>query len=122
MRCDGVNAAFVNLYLPSDDHGDWVPARKADGCPHDETPEQLAELKKSFPTPREAVSYIMDTFPIVKRKDEEKYGSYRTKELILGIYDEMQEAIRMGGEYRTRLGPEPGDARGCHEPRKSAEH
>ena len=25
----------------------------------------------------------MDTFPIVKRKDEAAFGSYRTKELIL---------------------------------------
>ena len=78
-----LDAAFFHLYLPSDANGDWVPARKADGCPYEETPEQLAELKKSFPKPRDAVDYIMDTFPIVKRKDEEKYGSYRTKEMIL---------------------------------------
>ena len=28
------------------------------------------------------VDYIMETFPIVKRKDEQRYGSFRTKELI----------------------------------------
>ena len=38
----------------------------------------------------------MDTFPIVKRKDEEKCGEYRTKRVILEIYDAMQEAIRTG--------------------------
>ena len=109
-----LDAAFFHLYLPSDANGDWVRARKEDGCPYEETPEQLEELKKSFPKPRDAVSYIMDTFPIVKRKDEEKWGSYRTKEMILGIYDEMQGAIRTGGEYRTRLEPAPGDPRCCH--------
>ena len=31
---------------------------------------------------REDVEYIMDTFPIVKRKDEAAFGTYRTKELI----------------------------------------
>ena len=109
-----LDAAFFHLYLPSDANGDWVRARKEDGCPYEETPEQLEELKKSFPKPRDAVSYIMDTFPIVKRKDEEKWGSYRTKEMILGIYDEMQGAIRTGGENRTRLEPAPGDPRCCH--------
>ena len=64
----------------------------------------------------------MDTFPIVKRKDEEKYGSYRTKETILSIYDEMQESIRTGREYRTRLEPPPGDRRCCHPAKAPAKH
>ena len=46
-------------------------------------------LLSAFPTPRHAVSYIMDTFPIVKRKDESKHGTYRTKETILQLYDEF---------------------------------
>jgi hypothetical protein len=37
----------------------------------------------------------MDTFPMVKRKDEAKHGGiYRTKETILQIYDALQESIR----------------------------
>lgn len=40
-------------------------------------------------TPREDVEYIMDTFPIVKRKDMEKHGSYRTKEMIMREYDKL---------------------------------
>ena len=42
---------------------------------------------------REMTSYIMETFPIVKRKDEEKYGEFRTKELILKYYDEYADKI-----------------------------
>ncbi|PKN09763.1 MAG: hypothetical protein CVU73_02140 [Deltaproteobacteria bacterium HGW-Deltaproteobacteria-8] len=42
---------------------------------------------------REDVDYIMDTFPIVKRKDEAAFGCYRTKEMILEKYDEMAEAM-----------------------------
>lgn len=38
---------------------------------------------------RDDVDYVMDTFPIVKRKDEAEYGSFRTKELILEAYDEL---------------------------------
>jgi hypothetical protein len=121
IRCE-LDAAYFHLYLPSDANGEWIPARKIDGCPHDETPEQLAELKKSFPKPRDAVEYIMDTFPIVKRKDEEKYGSYRTKETILSIYDEMQEAVRTGQEHKTSLEPAPGDPICCHPPRSEKIH
>jgi len=35
------------------------------------------------------MDYILETFPIVKRKDLEKYGTYRTKETILELYDEF---------------------------------
>jgi hypothetical protein len=38
---------------------------------------------------KDEIDYILDTFPIVKRKDIEKYGSYRTKETILRLYDEF---------------------------------
>lgn len=34
----------------------------------------------------EDIAYIMNTFPIVKGKDEEKYGEYRTERLILEKY------------------------------------
>ena len=32
---------------------------------------------------RDDVDYIMETFPIVKRKDEAQHGEYRTKRVIL---------------------------------------
>jgi len=51
---------------------------------------------RAFPNPRQAVDYIMDTFPIVKYKDEEKYSDYRAELLTLDIYDRMQEAIATG--------------------------
>jgi hypothetical protein len=61
----------------------------------------------------------MDTFPIVKRKDEAKYGEYRTKRVILEIYDEMQKAIETGKAYQTRLNPPPADPAVAHPPRQS---
>jgi hypothetical protein len=109
-----LDAALFHLYLPADANGDWIPARQADGCPYDETPEQLEELKKSFPKPRDAVSYIMDTFPIVQRKDIQKHGDYRTKLQILEIYDRMAEAMKTGVPYQTLLEPPPGDPKCCH--------
>jgi len=32
---------------------------------------------------REEADYVLETFPIVKRHDHERFGRYRTKELIL---------------------------------------
>jgi len=64
--------------------------------------------------PRADVDYIMDTFPIVRRNDEQKYGDYRTKNLILEIYDELQRAIDTGKPFVSRLDPPPGDPRAAH--------
>jgi hypothetical protein len=64
---------------------------------------------------RPDVDYIMDTFPIVKRKDEDKHGEYRTKRVILEIYDEMERAMRTGQPYQTRLNPPPGDPCVAHQ-------
>ncbi|WP_298068443.1 hypothetical protein [uncultured Mailhella sp.] len=69
-----LDAAFFHIYLPARRDGSWKPC---------------AALTADFPTPRHAVDYIMDTFPIVRRKDEAAYGSYRTKERILAAYDAM---------------------------------
>ena len=65
-------------------------------------------LKRHFPQPRDAVAYILDQFPIVRQKDERTYGSYRTKECILEIYDALLTAQRSGRPYRTKLNPPPG--------------
>ncbi len=70
---------------------------------------------------RDDVDYIMDTFPIVKRKDEKEHGEYRTKRVILEIYDEMKRAMEMGVPYETRLAPPPADEGVRHEGRVKGE-
>ena len=54
------------------------------------------------------MDYIMETFPIVKRKDEKLYREYRTKRVIVEVYDEIKRAMEMGEVYRTGLVPGPG--------------
>jgi hypothetical protein len=100
LRCE-LDAAFFHLYIPAEAYGAWRWVKT-------ETAEDLAQVKASFPTPRDAVAYIMDTFPIVKRKDEEEWGDYRTKRVILEIYDAMAEAIRTGRPFQTLLDLPPG--------------
>jgi len=57
---------------------------------------------------RDDVDYIMETFRIWKQKEEKQYGEYRTKRVILEIYDEMRRAMEPG----------PADAAVAHEPRE----
>jgi hypothetical protein len=65
--------------------------------------------------------YILDTFPIVRRHDEERFGEYRTKRVILQIYDELEQAKRTGHPYQTHLDPPPGDPRATHEESSSVQ-
>ena len=79
--------------------------------------------------------YILDTFPIVRKNDEKAHGEYRTKRVILEIYDAMAEVMRANGQlpvasgdkplttrysplasssYQTRLDPPPADPRVAH--------
>lgn len=60
------------------------------------------------------VDYIMESFPIVRRNDETCFGEYRTKRLILEIYDRMQQAKDSGVEYQTILDPPPAHPRVAH--------
>jgi hypothetical protein len=91
------------------DHGD-------DGAPfrwNNERRELLrAELDAAlfhvYGLGRADVDYVMDTFPTVRKREEALLGAYRTKDLILDVYDRMDEARVAGDEYRTVLDPPPG--------------
>jgi hypothetical protein len=98
-----LDAAFFHLYL---------------GTPNEWQRDASLALRAKLPTPRHAVDHIMETFPIVKKKDVEAHGTYRTKDTILLIYDEMAEAIRSGKPYQTRLDPPPA-AQSCRHPESS---
>ncbi len=80
---------------------------------------------------RDDVDYIMDTFPIVKRRDRERYdGTYRTKDLILDRYDALAPFIPPAAgptstpqltpdslnDYETFLDPPPADPSTAHPP------
>ena len=127
LRCE-LDALFFHLYLPCDDQGNWLLARITDGAVRDETAEELATLKSHFPKPRDAVEYIMETFPIVKRKDIARTevkddtntitqpGTYITKDRILALYDAMLQARQQGKEWHSPLEIAPASFRNVHKP------
>jgi hypothetical protein len=63
---------------------------------------------------RDDTAYILDTFPIVKRKDEEKFGAYRTKDRILELYDALAECQRTGQAFVSPLNPVPASMAAAH--------
>ncbi|HEY5866890.1 MAG TPA: hypothetical protein VI542_15295 [Candidatus Tectomicrobia bacterium] len=40
---------------------------------------------------------MLETVPIVKRKDEQAHSAYRTKYVILAIYDAIQQRLKERG-------------------------
>jgi len=61
---------------------------------------------------RDDVDYIMETFQTetggLKNNDIAKYGTYRTKDLVLDAYDRMAAADAAGVPYATPINPPPG--------------
>jgi hypothetical protein len=118
-RCgDWINSRVLELTYTAWDIKPFARELGDDGPPFRWDEERRfvmrAELDAAFfhlyGVDRDDVDYIMETFPIVKRKDIQQYGTFRTKNLILKIYDTMTEAIRTGSPYRTLLDPPPGQA------------
>ncbi|MBZ0315724.1 MAG: N-6 DNA methylase [Anaerolineae bacterium] len=82
---------------------------------------------------RDDVDYIMETFPIVKRKDEAAFGEYATKRVILEMYDQMASLPKIAvphpkgldveylvpdvAQFTTWLNPPPADPGVAHPPR-----
>ena len=59
--------------------------------------------------------HILDSFPIVRRKELERHGEDRRKRLILEVQERMRQAAAVGRAYQSLLDPRPADPRLCHE-------
>ena len=68
-----------------------------------ETDSNFLNLTKFFSTPGSAVEYIMETFPITKNRDLKAYNRYLTKDEILRVYDEIQNAYKNSITYKSLL-------------------
>jgi hypothetical protein len=70
--------------------------------------------KEVFRLTRAELSYILDTFPIVRKHDENLHGEYRTKRVILEIYDTMTTWIE-ASPTGSRVAHTPDPARDRHD-------
>ncbi|MBZ0238280.1 MAG: SAM-dependent methyltransferase [Deltaproteobacteria bacterium] len=65
------------------------------------------------------VDHVLRTFPKVREYDMKAHGEFRTRNLILQIYDTMAGVVT-GGTYRSALSPPPGDLRAAQDSREGA--
>ena len=54
---------------------------------------------------RDDTAHILNTFPVLERQEKRERGEYRTKRLVLEIYDALAAAAAKGGPYDSPLGP-----------------
>jgi len=114
---------LLELHYTANDIKELAASNGKLGAPFKWDPERRKSLRCEvdalffhlYGIARGDVDYIMDTFPIVKRKDEAAFGEFRTKRLILEAYDSMQAAIHTGISFESTLNPPPGQG-----PRHSA--
>jgi hypothetical protein len=64
---------------------------------------------------REETEHILETFPIVRSNEENAFGEYRSRRLILAAYDAMATATATGTPYATPLSPAPADLSLTHD-------
>jgi hypothetical protein len=68
---------------------------------------------------RDDIGFILDTFPVIRDRDVAEHGEYRTRRVVLEVYDAMAVAAVTGGPYRTQLDPPPADPKVAHPPRST---
>jgi hypothetical protein len=56
---------------------------------------------------RDDAEHVLDSFWVVRARDVRRHGEYRTKRVILEIYDDLAKASASGHRYETRLDPPP---------------
>lgn len=60
------------------------------------------------------IEYILATFPTWRDREEKHYREFRTKRLILEIYDALAESTRTATPCQTLLNPPSADPSCCH--------
>jgi hypothetical protein len=63
---------------------------------------------------RSQVEWVPDSFSVLRKYEERDHGEYRTRPLVLEIFDRMLEAHRTGTRYQSLLSPSPADPSICH--------
>lgn len=109
---DWIRDRIVELTYTAHDMAPFARDLGYEGPPFKWDPDRRAALRAEldaaffhlYGLDRDEVDYIMDTFPIVRRKDESTHGTYRTKDLILKVYDSME--ARIGPDQTAELLPE----------------
>jgi hypothetical protein len=58
--------------------------------------------------------WILDSFTVLRKYEERDHQEFRTKRLVLEVYEAIAKAKQFGVAYQTPLAPQPGDPSLCH--------
>lgn len=61
-----------------------------------------------FKVDRDSAAWILDSFRVLGENEVSRVGEYRTKTLVLGYFDAMQQAKDSGAPYESPINPPPG--------------
>ena len=63
---------------------------------------------------RAQAEWLIDSFTVLRKYEESDHGEFRTKRVVMEVFDEMENAKNSRRAYRTRLTPPPADPTCCH--------
>jgi N-6 DNA Methylase len=81
----------------------WVPSRRE----HMQADVDAA-MFHVYGLSQPEVERVLDSFLVLRKYEERDYGDFRTKRLVLEVYDAMAHAAATGTSYNTVLDPPPG--------------
>ncbi|WP_376704203.1 N-6 DNA methylase [Mesorhizobium sp. ISC25] len=58
--------------------------------------------------------WLLDSFTVLRKYEERDHNEFRTKRVVIEMYDEMAAAKLAGRAYQTLLNPVPADPSCCH--------
>ncbi len=112
----------IELYYTSSDLAPLAAAVDIETPPFRWAPDRRIALQAEidaavlhlYGLDRGKAEWLIDSFAVLRKYEERDLDEFRTKRLVLEIYDEMTRARAGGTAYQTRLSPPPADKSLCH--------
>jgi hypothetical protein len=81
----------------------WLPERR------DQLRAELdAAMLHLYGLDRSDCEHVLDSFLVLRKYEERDHGEFRTKRLVLAVYDAMARAAETGAPFESPLDPPPG--------------
>lgn len=106
------NHELVGIAKDMDFHGGpfrWNPERRVAI-----QAEIDAAMLHLYNLTRQQGETLLDSFAVLRKYEERDYNDFRTKRLVLAVFDAMAEAKAAGTAYVSPLSPPPADTSLCH--------
>jgi hypothetical protein len=123
LSCRGDEMKGFRAAMAMHQGWDFADASPLEG--ESEREDVMAELEalvalRLFELDKAQLAHILDSFPLIRERDEDRWSEYRTKRVILEAYDALAARVKAGKPYQTRFSPLAVNPRAAH-PREGGE-